>query len=496
MRKTTNPIARREFLSRLGGGLGGMALSSLLGQELYAVHGDSASDGFNLQVKPNHFPARAKAVIQLVQTGGPPQMDLFDRKPELQKRDGQVYEITMDPFQKGSERNKLIACPFPFRHYGESGMEMSTLIPKLGAIADDLCLVRSAVSLHNNHPEATSVLATGKIFSNRPSLGTWISYALGTENENLPAFVVIRDPDGYSTGGTLMSQSGWLPALYGGTEFSSRGPAVHNLHAPDTILPQQRKRMLTYLAQLNERHRERFPIDSDLETRIRNYELAARMQLNATKVLDLSNETQETLSLYGIDDPSIWKLSELGNDDKYVPGCYATGCLMARRLVEAGVRFVQVFVGKGQPWDLHWKLKQNLPKMCRINDRTSAALLVDLKRRGLLDDTIVLWSGEFGRLPVAQEGGSAHQPGRDHNKRARSLWLSGGGFKGGVTYGTTDEVGYETVDKKVTTPDLFATIAHQMGLDHEGVSFPHAGRQETMSDAETTGAHVLQELIG
>ena len=496
MSKSTCYMARRDFLTRFGSGLGALAVSSLLKHDMSAMMGDEPSGGFDLQPQPTHFMPQAKAVIQLVQTGGPPQMDLFDRKPELQKRDGQVYEVKMDPFQKGGERNKLIACPFRFRRYGECGMEMSELLPNLGSIADDLCLVRSAVSQHNNHPEATSVLATGKIFSNRPSLGTWISYALGTENKNLPAFVVIRDPEGYSTGGTLMSQSGWLPALYGGTEFSSHGPAVLNLHPPDRILPQSRRRMLTYLTQLNERHRERYPAETELETRIRNYELAARMQLSATKVLDISDETSETLSLYGIDDPSAWKPTMVGNDDKIVPGNYARGCLMARRLVEAGVRFVQVFVGKGQPWDYHWRLKDGLPAMCQFNDRISTALVVDLKRRGLFDSTVVLWSGEFGRLPIMQEGGGSHQPGRDHNKRARSLWLTGGGFKGGLTYGETDDVGYETVDKKMTTLDLFATIAHQLGLHHEQVRHPHAGREETMSDAEATGSHVHEELIG
>ena len=208
------------------GGLGTLALSSLLdparSSSASIEDREPADTSFDLSPKPSHFPARATAVIQLVQTGGPPQMDLFDPKPELQKRGGQVYEIKMDPFQKGGERNMLLASPFRFRHYGECGMELSELLPNLGSIADDLCLVRSAYSLHNNHPEASSVLSTGKIFSNRPSLGSWVSYALGTDNENLPAFVVLRDPDGYSTGGTLLSQSGWLPALYGGTEFSSQ----------------------------------------------------------------------------------------------------------------------------------------------------------------------------------------------------------------------------------------------------------------------------------
>lgn len=481
------------------GGLGTLALSSLLGPARSSSASiedrEPADTSFDLSPKPSHFPARATAVIQLVQTGGPPQMDLFDPKPELQKRGGQVYEIKMDPFQKGGERNMLLASPFRFRHYGECGMELSELLPNLGSIADDLCLVRSAYSLHNNHPEASSVLSTGKIFSNRPSLGSWVSYALGTDNENLPAFVVLRDPDGYSTGGTLLSQSGWLPALYGGTEFSSRGTAVQNLYPPDSMPQKVRHRMLAYLTQLNEKHRAHYPRDSGLETRIRNYELAARIQMSATNVLDLSDESLETLDQYGINEPSFWKPVRTNDDEMVVLGSYARACLMARRLVEAGVRFVQVFAGRSQPWDYHWRLKDGLPEMCHVNDRASAALIQDLKRRGLFDSTIVLWSGEFGRLPIMQERGGNHQPGRDHNKRARSLFLAGGGFKGGLTYGATDDMGYEAVEKRVSILDLFATIAQQLGLDHERVNHFRAGRMESMSDSEATGARVLDELI-
>jgi hypothetical protein len=451
-----------------GLGFGSVALSSMLHAE--PLRGPS------LRPAPGHFPARAKAVIQLVMTGGPSQMDLFDRKPELQKRHGQVFETKVDAFQPGSEANKLMASPFAWHRRGRCGMELSELIPHIGEIADDICLVRTMVSAHNNHTEGIVNLASGKIFIGRPTLGAWISYGLGTENQDLPAFVVLRDPDGYSTSGGLMSKSGWLPALYGGTEFNARGPAVYNLHPDVAPPPGVRGRALAYLAKLNEHHRRNHPHNTELETRIRNYELAARMQLSATDVLDLSKESTETRHLYGLDDPKT--------------ASFGTRCLMARRLVESGVRFVQVFSAKGQPWDHHSDIKGGLPSICGATDRPSAALVKDLKRRGLLDSTIVLWAGEFGRMPVSQGG-----TGRDHNKRAGSLWLAGGGFKGGYVHGSTDDVGYTVVEKRFSVPDLFATMLHQLGLDHRRLTYPHAGRDESATDDVVTNAHVHPEIV-
>ena len=488
--------SRRDLLAWSGHGFGGLALSYLLGGDGLSADPEAKTGRLDLRPCAPHFAAPARAVIQLVQTGGPPQMDLFDRKPELQKRHGQVYEVKTDPFQPGSDNNELLACPFKFRRYGQCGMELSELIPHIGSIADEICLVRSARSAHNNHPEAATLLASGKVFSGRPTLGAWLSYALGTENQNLPAFVVLRDPDGYSTGGSLMSDSGWLPALYGGTEFNSRGAPVHNLHPPDWMPADVQRRTLDFLARLNNKHREKYPQNSELETRIRNYELAARMQLSATEVLDLSRESKATLQLYGLDNPQRWTAIESGNDDKIVPAGYATRCLMARRLVEAGVRFVQVFVGKGQPWDYHAYLQDGLPNMCSVSDQASAALVKDLKSRGLLESTIVVWAGEFGRLPVSQVGQSrGRSRGRDHNKRAGSLWLAGGGFKRGHVYGTTDDVGYRVADNRFTMPDLMATVAHQMGLDHNDVTHLHAGRHEDMTDAPVTGAQVHDQIV-
>ena len=492
-------IDRRELLRRSGLGFGSLALAYLLDSDGLTTGGNGArASDLDLAPRVTHFPPRANAVIQLVQTGGPPQMDLFDRKPELQKRDRQVFEEKVESLQPGSGANRLRACPYDFQHYGECGMELSEWLPCTGAIADEICLVNSMVSVHNNHTEAIVNLATGKMAGGRPTLGAWISYALGTENQDLPAFVVLRPPEGYATTGRMMSLSGWLPALYGGTEFNSQGDAVHNLKRPATVPASVRRESLELLAKLNKRHRqEKDPFDSELETRIKNYELAARMQLSAADVLDISGESPATRKLYGLDNSDATKEAMVGGGSKLAPLGYATRCLMARRLVEAGVRFVQVFVGKGQPWDLHGSLKR-LPSMCRVSDQASAALVTDLKNRGLLESTIVMWCGEFGRLPVAQTGVEtpAGDPGgRDHNKYAGSLWLAGGGFQGGFIYGASDDVGYKVVDKHFSVPDLFATTAHLMGLDHKAVTYLHSGRQESMADAVTTGAHVHHEIL-
>ena len=493
------PVPRRDFLARSGQGFGSLALAYLLGEgRSTAADSPAGASTQRLDLRPRaaHFPAPAKAIIQLVQTGGPSQMDLFDPKPELQKRHGQVYEVKTDPFQRGSEKNELFACPFQFRRYGECGMELSELIPHIGSIADDICLVRSSQGAHNNHPEAANLLATGKVSVGRPALGTWVSYALGTENQSLPSFVVLRDPDGYATGGPFMSASGWLPALYGGTEFSGKGVPVKNLDPPAWLPKEVQRRTLDLIARLNEKHREKYPQNSELETRIRNYELAARMQLSARDVLDISNESKATLKLYGLDDPKRGMPIEGGNESKVTPAGYAARCLLARRLVEAGVRFVQVFVGTSQPWDYHAYLREGLPDMCMVSDQPSVALVKDLKSRGLLDSTVVLWAGEFGRLPVAQVGQTkGRERGRDHNKRAGSFWIAGGGFKKGYVYGKTDDVGYRVTENALSMPDLMATIAHQMGLDHEQVAYAHSGRKENMTDTSVTNARVHKEIL-
>jgi hypothetical protein len=463
------------MLESSGLGLGALALAWMSGQETASA----APRGFDLSAKAPHFEPRATAVIQLVQNGGPSQMDLFDPKPELQRRNGQRYEDKVEILQPGSEANELMASPFQFAKYGESGMDFSELLPHTAGQADRLCMIRSMHTGHNNHAEGLTMLHTGKIFPGRPVMGSWISYGLGTDNRDLPAFVVLRDPRGYNTNGSLNWDNGWLPALSRGTEFSSEGDPVLDLAPSEAMAEGSQTRRLDLLAKLNEEHRARYPRELELESRIRNYELAARMQLTAGQALDISNESEATRKLYGLDDP--------------VTAPYGKRCLLARRLVEQGVRFVQVFpsaVPSIQPWDHHKDLATGLPDICAQVDKPSAGLLIDLASRGLLDRTVVLWSGEFGRLPVSQRG-----TGRDHNKNAFSLWLAGGGFRPGTIHGATDEVGYRVAEDPVSVPDLHATILNRLGLDHQRLTYPHSGREETLSDFPLTGARVVREVL-
>lgn len=475
----THDISRRQLLRSSALGFGTIALSHLLHSQGFAASASAPNASRGLLPGVPHFQPRAKSVVMLMQNGGPSQMELFDPKPTLNRLAGQVYNEKVETFQKGSEGNKLLASPFKFAPRGRCGMELSDAIPHLGSVADEMCLVRSMHSEHNNHTEGLVMMNTGKIFPGRPALGSWVSYALGTENQNLPAYIVLRDPDGYNTSGTLLWQSGWMPATYRGTEVSTRGTPVLNLQPARAIGADARKDNLDLLAKLNESHRQRYPHDGDLESRIRNYELAARMQLAAADLLDHSKESDATRKLYGLDNP--------------ITAGYGLRCLMARRLIEAGVRFVQVFPPvkpQFQPWDAHTNTKTENEQICAACDQPSAALIKDLKQRGLLDETIVLWTGEFGRLPVSQNGA-----GRDHNRYAFSSILAGGGFKAGHVHGATDDVGYRAVKDPVSVPDLHATILHQLGLDHARLTFPHSGRAESLTDPDVTGAKPVSGLL-
>lgn len=472
---------RREWLQSIGGGFGSLALAGLLGQcemsRAVAASGMSR-EGNTLAPRPGHFPGRAKAVIQLCQNGGPSQMDLFDNKPELSKRSGEPHPGEVEVFQLGN-KNVLLGTPFKFSFHGQCGMELSELIPHLSAVADELCLIRSMYTENNNHPFALNMLQTGKTFNGRPAMGSWIGYALGTENQDLPCYIVLRDPAGYNTSGKMVWSSGWLPAVYQGTEFSSSGTPVLHLNPARPVSVESQERQRRFLQELNSIHLERHPGESELEARIQNFELAARMQLTATEVLDLSRETESTRQLYGLDDPTT--------------AAYGSRCLMARRLIESGVRFVQVFPPLDpsfQPWDNHSNLQNDLRKICGYVDQPSAALITDLKQRGLLDEVIVMWTGEFGRLPIT-EGAD----GRDHNRHAFSTVMAGGGFKAGHVHGATDEFGYRSVEDRVGVPDLHATILHQLGIDHTRLTFTHSGRPERLTDPDVTGARVVEELL-
>ena len=469
--------SRREMLQRAGLGFGSLALAQLFQQDLVGG-GDNVQD---LKQRQPHFEPRVKSVILMMQNGGPSQMDLFDPKPELVKRDGQKHTGAIEQFQPGSEGNKLLKMPFPFTKHGTSGMDFASVVPHIASVADEICKIRSMVSGHNNHTEALIMFNTGKLFPGRPALGSWVSYGLGTANQNLPAYIVLRDERAYNTSGTMLWSNGWMPAIYGGTEVATKGTPVLNLAASDTRPEGVDQENLALLGKINRRFQARFKTESDLEARIQNYELAARMQLAAPEILDLSKESGETKKMYGV---------EQGHDEM---SRYGTRCLMARRLVESGVRFIQVFPPGSpntQPWDAHGNVKTQNEAICKIVDQPTAGLITDLKQRGLLASTLIVWSGEFGRLPISQNGS-----GRDHNRNACTTLLVGGGVKGGLSYGNTDPLGYRSVEDVVTVHDLHATVLHQMGLSHKKLVYRHHGHDESLTDSRVTDARVVGDIL-
>ena len=469
-------VSRRSFLQSSGLGFGSLALASLLERDGLLVPSAAAAESkprIDLLPRKGHFPAQAKSVIMLFQSGAPSQMDLFDPKPALQRMHGK--DVGIDSLQ-GRAREPLMASPFTFRAHGESGIEFSELVPHLASTADDLCVIRSMYTFDPCHAGAPLIFLTGKLAFGRPTVGTWISYALGTENQNLPAYVVLHDIEGHNTAGAALWDNGWLPALYRGTEFRPKGSPVLNLRAAKKFPAGADQDDLRLIGRLNQKYANRYPHATDLETRIRNYELAARMQLAAEENLDLSTETAETKKLYGLENPATAE--------------YGTQCLMARRLIEAGVRFVQIMNKPHNPWDHHANLKKRLPETCLATDQPSAALIADLKRRGLLDETLVIWVGEFGRLPTSQGG-----TGRDHNMHAFTALAAGGGLKHGHVHGATDEFGHHAEIDRVSVLDLLATILYQMGLDHTRLTDKHNNLEESLTDARTTDAAVVGELL-
>lgn len=479
---------RRAFLARHAGGLGAIALASLLAESRCATADESSpktglassnsSSGSNAARPPVVVPqATAKRVVCLFQHGGPSQMDLFDPKPLLQKHHGQPYpggplEIHFDK-QKGN----VLGSPFQFRRYGQCGMEMSELLPWTGAIADQITLVRSMTTESVDHESALRLIHTGRFLAGMPVWGSWLLYALGTLNENLPAYVVLSDPGGLPVDGERNWSSGWLPATYAGVPFRSGRSPVLNLSPPSTLATTAaaRTNQLDFLQRLNGQFRDRHPEASELAARIDHFETAARMQAAVGEALDLSSEPTHVHALYGMDRDATRE--------------YGARCLMARRLLERGVRFVQLFLS-GQPWDTHSRNAESLKGLCARTDQPSAALVQDLRQRGLLDDTIVLWTGEFGRLPVSQGA-----DGRDHNRHGFSLWLAGGGFRAGYTHGATDDFGYRSVEKVVNVHDLHATLLAALGIDHRRLTHPHEGRDASLTDVDVTKAKLVPELL-
>ena len=447
-------LARRLLLSRAGGGFGSVALAALLG-EGGAVRAESGGAD-PLAPRPPHFPAKAKSVIWLFMQGAPSSVDLFDPKPELTKRHGQ--RIAIDVFN-GSP-GPLMKSPFGFRRHGESGAWVCDRYPNVARHADSLAFVKSLHSDSNDHVPALYQINTGLSRPGFPSAGAWVTYGLGSENRNLPGFVVLGNNSGVK-GGPLNWSSSFLPAAHQGTLFRSQGSPILNLNRPADLSAVAQRRQLDLLGVLNRRHFEARPDEDDLLGRIQSFELAWRMQADAARMIDFSGETPATRALYGLDDEATRS--------------YGSKCLLARRLVESGVRFVQVY-SDGE-WDAHGDLAGNHTSHCRATDVPIAGLLTDLKQRGLFDEVLVVWGGEFGRMPVSQGN-----DGRDHNPQGFMAWLAGAGIRGGASHGQTDDLGYKAVVDPVTVHDLHATMLHLLGLDHLRLTHRHLGRDVRLTD--------------
>lgn len=480
-------LNRRNFFQHMGAGLYGAALTSLIGRDLFA---NTPSSGpkpgepratYNLAPRQAQFEPKAKAVIHLFMNGGPSQMDLFDPKPELDRMHGQSYfEKIAGEVESPGSAGALMRTPFKFAQYGNSGMWVSDIMPHFAKCVDDVAMIRSMHTVNLTHEPALYHIHSGRILPAMPAMGSWITYGLGSENQNLPAYVVLDDPLGLPVNGTQSWGSGFLPPVYQGTRFKATGTPVLNLDRefdePDEVTSIER----TLIGSLDRLHRNRRAGYTQLDARIASYELAARMQLAAPEALDFSQETAETLAMYGI--------GEKATDS------YGRRCLIARRLVERGVRFVQLYVNS-QIWDNHDHLQRDLTECCDRTDKPVAALLKDLKQRGLFDSVLVLWGGEFGRLPIAQLRGGAQEvtAGRDHNKNAFTCWLAGAGIKAGTVFGSTDEIGLMAVENRVSVTDWHATILHLLGLHYEDLYFERNGLNEKLTGIEQ--ARIVKEIL-
>ena len=471
-------VSRRQILRNVGAGFGLLGLASVYNDSGHArttlASTDDAPPG-PLVVKAPHFPAKAKRVIYLFMNGGLSSVDTFDPKPLLDKYHGQPMP---GAYIKTERRTgNLMRSPFTFQRYGQSGIPVSDLFPQLGAHVDDLCVIRSMHTNVPNHGPGTFMMNCGELQPGRPAMGSWLTYGLGTENRNLPGFIVLCPSGGPPTGGTPLWNSAFLPAVYQGTRVANneRDPEqlIANIRNERITLKGQRQQ-LDLLNRLNQIHRnERRKSDAQLEGSIQAMEIAYRMQTEAPEVFDLSQESQATVARYGDSD-------------------FGRGCLMALRLVQRGVRVVQVYFGVGQPWDSHYDIMAHL-QLARDADPAMAALLTDLKARGLLEDTLVVCGSEFGRTPTVEtSGGLPVQNGRDHNNWGYTVWLAGGGVKGGVTYGNTDDFGFKAVEDRVHVHDLHATILHLMGLDHERLTYRYSGRDFRLTDVE---GHVVHKIL-
>lgn len=477
-----HPLTRRHFLGSNSLGIGSIALAWLLKQEgLLATSEQLAPRRFDTAPKSPPAPPRARAVISMFMQGGPSHVDLCDPKPELTKRDGTQFTGEIKHDDAAGASMELMGSPWKFEKRGQCGMEISELLPHLAGIVDDITLIRSMRTGVNNHGQSIYALMNGRVTGGRPTLGSWITYGLGSENSDLPAYVALTDPRGLPVLGVENFTNGWLPSLYQGTVIRAKEPRILNLDAPMSLKGEAQERYLRFLGQLNQEHLARRPGETDLDARIQSFELAARMQTAAKEALDLSGESPATRRLYGIDDPATQD--------------FGSRCLIARRLVERGVRFVSVFTAN-QTWDHHQNILKSLPDACKYVDKPAAALVIDLKQRGLLDSTIVHWGGEMGRLPVIQNrSGSKSRAtvGRDHNTYGFSHWVAGGGFKGGHVHGATDEFGHKAVENIVNHYDFHSTLFHLLGLDPRRLTYKRNGVEQML--VENPDARVVTELL-
>lgn len=482
-------LNRRRFLGNTAKGLGGIALSSLLQQD--RLLGESSGEPIRPLIDPGqpfssrlpHHDAAAKNVLVIFCSGACSQVDTFDYKPELIKRHGQPMPGAegLKTFQ--GEQGNLTRSPWEFKPRGECGKMISDLVPQIGELADEMCFIHSMTGKTNTHGPGENFMSTGYTLDGFPSMGAWTTWALGSSSENLPAYVAISDPRGTPQSSVNNWGPGFLPAAFQGTNFNASKPLT-NLERPGGISPQTDRATRDFLKQLNERHLERFPGDGDLAARISSYELAARMQLSVPEVSDLSTEPKSILKEYGADDTS-----------NPLKAGFAKNCILARRLIEQGVRFVQLFNGAYQTggegvsnWDGHKAIETQYNKHGPVLDQPCAALLRDLKRRGLLEDTLVVWTTEFGRMPTFQKGAS----GRDHNPDGFTTWLMGAGVKAPFTYGATDEFSYKAAKDAVTVYDFHATILHLLGLNHERLTYYHNGFERRLTDVH---GHVIQDIL-
>ena len=461
-------MLRREFLGTSSGACMGMALSHLMARDAKASN--------PLAAREPHFAPRAKSVIFMFMVGGPSPMDLFDPKPELTRLGGQALPASfgkpVSQFTKGD--TKCLASTRAFKRHGQSGLWMSDLMPHLARQADDICYLHACHANSSVHAPAMYEMHSGRMIPGHPTLGSWVAYGLGSPADNLPAFCVLLQPEGTPEGGAPCWGSAYLPATYQGTLLRRGASPLLHLNPPEGVTRDRQQRNLELIKALNNLHAD--PADSRLAARTATYELAFRMQMSAPEAVDLSRETAATKNLYGLDNAAS--------------ADFGSRLLLARRLVERGVRFVQVYSGGGplsMQWDAHDDINGNHEKMCGHVDRPIAGLLADLRSRGLLDETLVVWATEFGRLPTSQ--GSL---GRDHNHYGFTMWMAGGGVKGGHVHGATDEVGLNAIDGRVSVNDFHATILHLLGMDHERLTYPHSGRDERLTDV---AGKVIQPIL-